>query len=464
MKKIFNILLSLLLVITLVGCLETNNPSPEPNPGVDPDLLNDKIAPLLEINDTTKRTVTFKQNQQNINLTEGLRALDNKEGDISDRIEFMLNGFDIAVPGEYEVIFFVEDLAGNTSNFVSKIITVEKVYQVLTAYPIYTGTIKNEASKPDAPRVFQGAYYYKVVSSKDYWVGIEAEMTLPMPDINRYQTAYNESIPVDPNAKNLDNPSIYMGGNVTHESDIGLSLKNALVKQSGGTSIVSVGSFAFRPFWRYITSYDYDEGTYDRANGRYYSVSATGTGTTKNMSGNWDFNATEFYYLPGDRIRMIVYSPKPGYLQLQIEVIEKSSLPYSVEVRRTNGWADPENFISPVFASPGHGSSKAEFKRVNAIDQVANEGKPTTQTTTVIGETIYHNAYLHRNIDGTLYRVPMNNSRIAITGAPNINDFTVSSIDPLTGGQTVKIYPLHAQNIVALIPTQSTFAVKKEEI
>ncbi|PKK86709.1 MAG: hypothetical protein CVV63_04070, partial [Tenericutes bacterium HGW-Tenericutes-8] len=82
-----------------------------------------------------------------------------------------------------------------------------------------------------------------------------------------------------------------------------------------------------------------------------------------------------------------------------------------------------------------------EFKRVNAIDQVANEGKPAVPTTTSVGEAIWHNTYLYRNIDGITYRVPMNDTRIGVMNCPLVTQFTSTGIDALTGGETVSIHP-----------------------
>lgn len=440
MKKTLSIFMFIILMMGIVGC--QNQPNIDPTPTPDPDeekLLNDKIAPILSYLDASKRNVSVPQNGE-FNIFEGLRAIDNLEGDISSKIEVDAVGFDITTPGTYEVIFFVTDRAGNASNFLSKFITVTPVYEILARYPIYTEVIMNEASAPTPPSCFQGAYYHKVFSSKDYWTGIEAEVTLPMPDINRYEATYNDSLDIDPNARNLDNPSLYMGGHAMTESDVGLSLKTALFKNNSGVSAISVGSYAFRPFWRYITTHSYDAGSYDRPNGRFYSVSCTGSGTTKNCIANWDFQDTQYYYLPGDKVRMIIYSPKPNWLQLQIELIEASTLPYSVGVRTFNGWKQPESFISPIFPSSGHGDMKAEFKRVNAIDQVANEGKPAHASTTVVREAIWHNTYLYRKINGVNHRVPMNMSRAAVMNCPLPTQFVSSGIDALTGGETVSIY------------------------
>ena len=440
MKKIFSILVFGLLMTGLYGCVN-DKPKPDPKPYPDEEkYYTDQVAPLLSFSDSSKQTVSVKQNSE-FNPYEGLKALDNLEGDITEFIQVDLGDFDISKPGVYELVFYVLDRASNVSNQLIKTVTVLETFDIISRYPIYSNTIANEAALPTAPNCFQGAYYHKVFSSKDYWVGLEAEVTLPMPDINRYEATYNDSLNIDPNSRNLDNPSLYMGGNAFAESDVGLSLKNALVRNEAGSFGVSIGSYAFRPFWRYITSSNYDAGSYDRANGRYYAVSCNGSGTSKNCSGNWDFNDTQYYYLPGDKLRMIVYSPKPGYLQLQIEVIEASTLPYSVGVRTYNEWKQPEDFISPAFPSSGHGSMKAEFKRVNAIDQVANEGKPVKETTTSVGEAIWHNTYLHRNIDGTLYRVPFNMTRVAVMSCPVVSYFTTTGIDNLTGAETVALHP-----------------------
>lgn len=433
MKKLFSILVFGLMFMLLSGCVTNGNPD-------EGKYLNDKIAPLLSFDDSSKQTVAVIQNSE-FDPLEGLKALDNLEGDITKNIKVDLGDFDISKPGTYELVFYVLDRAQNVSNQLIKYVTVLEAYTILNKYPVYTNEINNEALLPVAPNCFQGAYYHKVFSSKDYWLGLEAEVTLPTPDINRYESTFNDSLNIDPNSRNLDNPSLYMGGHAYNESDVGLSLKNALVKNDGGSIGISVGSYAFRPFWRYITSSDYDAGTYDRATGRFYAVSCNGSGTSKNCSGNWDFNDTQYYYLPGDQLRMIVYSPKPGYLQLQIEVIAASTLPYSVGVRTFNGWEAPADFISPIFSSPGHGSMKAEFKRVNAIDQVANEAKPVKETTTTVGEAIWHNTYLHRDIDGEMYRIPFNMTRVAVMSCPVKSYFTTTGINAITGGETVAIHP-----------------------
>ncbi|MCK9166624.1 MAG: hypothetical protein M0P92_04205 [Acholeplasmataceae bacterium] len=421
-KKIIVWLIAFLSVI-LVACQNDNEK-----------YLNDKIPPVLRVESGYSNAIIYQGEE--INLFEGLVAIDNLEGDITDKIEVDSGDFDKDIVGTYEVIFYVKDRAQNVSNFIYKTIEVRRMYTILERYPIYSGVIENEIF-PTVENCFPGAFYHKVNSSKDYWIGIEAEVTLPFYKIDRYQSDFDATLPADPNKKNLDNPSLYFGGNARLESDVGLSMSLVLLKDGS----ISVGSYAFRPFWRYITNKDYDLGTYDRLNGRFYAVSCTGSGTQRNCFGQWDYQDTQYYYLPGDRLRIVVASPEPGKMQLQIEVIEKSTLAYSLELRSENGWKDPENFISPIFSSPGQGTNiKTSFKRVNAIDQVANEGKPATSTTTEVFDTIWHNTYLYRVIDNQIHRIPMTKERAAIMDCPNPNFISRTELDK-NGGEVISIHP-----------------------
>lgn len=368
-------------------------------------------------------------------LLAGVKGSDDRDGDITDQIEIDKGGFDPMTPGEYKVTYSLADKAGNAAEPQFKKITVIET-SVLSAYPIWEGAIDGEVKNPAPAPVFGGAWYYKTVSSRDKWVGIETTVTLPEPDINRYKADYDTSLPIDPNVQNLDNPSIYLGGNAQTESDVGLSLSKVVL---GGSGTISTGSVAFRPFWRYITSEDQDAGGYD-VHGGEYAVTANGN----NCFANYHWKYTEYYYLPGDTLRIIVHIPKEGKMQLQIEVIEVSTLPSSVEMREKYGWKAPANFLSPVFASPGHGTGMdAEFKRVCAIDQSGNEGGTAIATDTTVTGVIWHETYLYREIDGTVYRVPMDETRRASTAAPNADKFTVThdGVDTDKGGEVISIHP-----------------------
>ena len=372
-----------------------------------------------------------------IDFMSGVSGYDPTEGDLTDHVTVSAEGYDENTPGEYTAVYRLADSAGNEADEVMRTIIV-KESAVLAEYPVWEGVINGEKPKPADPKVFGGAWYRKVISSKDSWTGIEATVTLPEVVIRRYDGEYDESLPYDPEVKNLDNPSVYLGGNAGSESDVGLSFSRTLYK--AGTSNLTKSSFAFRPFWRYITSTDKDAGGYD-VHGGLYAVSANGN----NCYANYHWKYTEYYYLPGDTLRIVVYSPAPGKLQLMIEVISKSTLPSSVAIREQYGWKDPADFVSPVFASAGHGTNGvlAEFKRVNAIDQSGNEGKTAIPTDTEITGAVWHSTYLHRVINGVAYRVPMNENRRGEVNAPYGSAFTVVSTpeERAIGAETVTIAP-----------------------
>lgn len=308
---------------------------------------------------------------------------------------------------------------------------------VKAGFPVFTGIVSGE-KKPSDPDVFEGAWYRKAVSSKSSWLGIEATVTLPEFSIRRYSGSFNASLDADPNAKNLDNPSVYLGGKSNYESDIGVSLSKGLVKSGSGTA-VSTGNVCFRPFWRYITAENQDVGGYDKHGGEY-AVSANGN----NCIGNYHYKYTEYYYLPGDTIRIMVFSPEENKLQFAVQVVSVSTLASSVALREQNGWKQPADFLSPVFYSKGYGTGAAtEFKRVTAIDQSGNEGKKAIPTESESRGTVWREVYLYRNVDGKPVRVPMTSKLFGARNAPDDAhvSFAAGEADPAKGGETVTIHP-----------------------
>lgn len=439
MKKGLIIFLFLLTVTILVGCKEKEIKDNDEN------IIIDNTKPLIVL--PTENFILEVNQNTKINLKEmliekGVTAIDDVDGNITDSIEIGYNDFDITTVGDYYLDVFVYDKARNKSEVKFIKVKVKEHYPFLDNYPVYLDEIVNENKHIEKQPLFDGAWYYKSITSFDSWLGIEGTIILPEIELRRYNGSYNEELLVDPLTKSLDNPSIYFGGKSAYESDVGLSLSLGLYNNNGN-NIISTGSFVFRPFWRYITSVNEpnkDLGSYDLDNGRRYSVSSTNSNNT-NMFANWYYGDTEHYYLPGDKLRMIVYSPKANFLQLQIEVIEKSTLEQSVKLRKDNGWKDPANFISPLFTSQGHGSINAEFKRVNALDQSANEGKPAIMTNSNVREAIWESVYLHRKIDDKMYRVPFNNERMDTLAAPDANYFTASEVNDTTGGFSITIHP-----------------------
>lgn len=379
--------------------------------------------------------VTIKKGDE-FDLMFNVTGTDDVDGDITDKIEINKGGFDPEIPGEYIVTYFLSDSSGNSAEPKFRKITVRET-AVLAPPPVWTEEIEGEILNPAAPPVFGGAWYHKSVSSKDSWLGIEVTVTLPKVDLSRYSGNANGELLVDPDVKSLDNPSVYLGGHALNESDVGLSFSRALVDVKNST--LSTGCIAFRPFWRYITDTDKDEGGYDAHNGEY-AVSANGN----NCIANYHWKYTEYYYLPGDTLRIIIHIPEENKMQLQIEVIEKSTFEESVKMREEYGWNDPADFLSPIFTSPGHGTGiPAEYKRVNAIDQSGNEGGTAIATDTLVTDVIWQEVYLYRMIDGTLYRVPMTEERRGTTSAPDASKFTVTyeGVDVSLGGEVVTIHP-----------------------
>ena len=290
---------------------------------------------------------------------------------------------------------------------------------------VYSGSVPGEKVAPLTPGCFAGAVYRKVVSSRDNWVGIEGVVTLP--EVNLDPQRVDSTRP----SYYLDNPSIYMGGNARFESDIGLSWM--IGYQDTTKAGFSRFGIAFRPFWRYITQKE--EGC-------------------TNCYRNANVNDFQYYYFPGDTVRMSVIAPTPGYMQMRIELLELTTHPDYINAR-TERYNLPEDFervfITPIFPSEGMGNIAAEFKRVNAIDQVNNEAKPTINTNSEIKDAIWQEVYLYRFIDEELYRVPFVETRAAYMTCPlgsNVNgNFTnaiqvsYDGLDKTLGAERITIAP-----------------------
>jgi hypothetical protein len=292
---------------------------------------------------------------------------------------------------------------------------------------VWTDSIDKEVATPVPANCFPGAVYRKVVSSRDNWLGIEGLITIPefTPDPVRFDSSKMSYY--------LDNASIYMGGNAQYESDIGLTWSIGY-PSSDNKSLTQKG-IAFRPFWRYITKQESNDGT------------------TKNIYKNANVSSFEFYYFPGDKVRMSVYSPKVGYLQMRIELVELTTIEKYVEQRNNFNLGEDFNrlFSTPLFPSEGMGGMKTEFKRVNAIDQVANENKATINTNSKVENAIWHSVYLYRNINGELHRVPMTERRSSYMTCPVgknengdfSNTFSISydGVNKADGGEVVTLNP-----------------------
>ena len=434
--KIIVLIITVGMIILTVGCTEDthSSESSKTTESSDDSILSDSVRPIIRI-EASEAYVWINQGDE-YDLLSGVSGYDNLEGDITNRIQLDIGEYDSNILGVYMITYLLTDTAGNEAEPITRTVVVKDT-SIFPAPPVFLDVIDGEILGPKAPDLFGGAWYHKVVSSRDNWQGIEGTITLPEVTIRRYEGDSNPELDVDPTVKNLDNPSVYLGGHATNESDVGLSFSRALIDVEEQT--LSKGSIAFRPFWRYITNEHQDAGGYEVHNGEY-AVSVT----NNNCIANYHWRYTEYYYLPGDKLRIIIYIPEPNKMQLQIEVIEKSTLPGSVEMRELYGWKDPANFKSPIFHSPGHGTGIAsEYKRVNAIDQVANEGGTAHPSQTEIKNAIWYETYLYRKINGEMYRVPMNDNRRGVLSAPDQTRFTTSyeNVDRDLGGEVITIHP-----------------------
>lgn len=286
---------------------------------------------------------------------------------------------------------------------------------------------------------FGGAWYHKVMSVEYAFYGIEGVITLPLPFIRRYTNDFKPKKGLlDLNHQNLDVSSIYMGGHAIDESDVGLALFRA---ELGGE--ITTGSCVYRPFWRYITAENADVGGYDLQNHRKYAATQLSEKNgLKNVYAQYHPSFSEYYYLPGDTLKMSLYSPKPDFMQLKIEVLEVSKLPYSIQLRRKYHLKQPSTFISPMFASKGHGTDMLKtYKRVNAIDQAKNEGKVAIPSDTQILNALWQSCYLYYKENNTLFKTPFNEEISVTMQCPDPKAFYSTAIESTTGRQMISISP-----------------------
>ena len=266
---------------------------------------------------------------------------------------------------------------------------------------VYDGVINDEKEKPSSYVCFPGAWYYKALSSKDMWLGMEAKVTLPKfnPDEERFDMLKEAIDKDEPIKRYKDTPSIYMGGSSDFETDIGLGWFRGLIDGE-----FTKEKIAFRPFYRYI----YEEN--GKEVNRYIGPS---------------IKETEFYFFPGDTVKMSVFCVNDNTLRLKIELLEETKIDKYIEIRKklNKNYA----YESLDFPAPGNGVRPSEYKRVNAIDQYGNEGRPVQMTKANVEECTWSDCYLFREIDGKIMKVPYDESRYIKMLCPNQNSFIVTN-------------------------------------
>ncbi len=292
-----------------------------------------------------------------------------------------------------------------------------KLVEYLSA-PIYQKKISGEIPKPSNYQCFPGAWYHKALSAKDFWLGIEATVTLPLfvPDETRYEYVPNEDGSTVEYKKYLDTPSVYLGGSSDYETDIGFGWFRGIVNNK-----MSDEKITFRPFWRYIFL---DE-----------------TGKMQNLYKGTTIQQTNFYFFPGDKLHIHLYCPEIDYLQFRVELIKPTEIVKYVTIRKQlaleNDW--PSVLLTEKILAPGNGRATSEYKRVNAIDQYHNEGRPTQLTQAFVTDCVWEDTFLFREHNNKLIKVPFDESRFIRMLCPNKEAFIIKKTDR---SESVKIIPL----------------------
>jgi hypothetical protein len=244
---------------------------------------------------------------------------------------------------------------------------------------------------------FPGAYYRKAVSSQDVWTGIEGVVTLPTPAFDEARRRPNNP------AQFLDNPSVYMGGR-GGETEIDAGLTWEIVQEPDGKT--STDRKAFRPFWR----------------------------NKKWFAGPADVN---YYFWPGDTIRIAIWTEAKDKLTMKIELVERGPTGLA-QAKRYAPTTRPAEPLVVHFDAHGWGPGRVqEFKRVNAIDLVGREGKSVQETRTVVAGAVWRECYLLRG-DGD--RRPFVPERFTDMRCPDPRFFTVAPGDATRGGESIEIH------------------------
>lgn len=243
--------------------------------------------------------------------------------------------------------------------------------------------------RPTPQDCFAGAYYRKAVSSKDIWLGIGG--TIKLPTITFDENRRNPNKP----KQYLDNPSIYLGGNMSgQETDIGLTWE--VVKENG---TVSQERKAFRPFMR-RTSHASGQGS------DYSNAPAE----------------EKYYWYPGETVTISVQVVADGKVRFTVEGAGKK-------------------FETDYDCAGYKKGYRGEFKRVNAIDQVANEGKPAQPTKTKVEGAQWAETYLFRLYNDEVVKAPMHEGRFTDMRCPDIMYFDIQAADAeqKRGAETINI-------------------------
>jgi hypothetical protein len=250
--------------------------------------------------------------------------------------------------------------------------------------------LANQAEVAPAAEIpcFPGAYYRKAVSSFDAWTGLAGFIKLGTPKVDETRLGDDK--------QPLDNFSVYLGGSANGKQEVDAGLTWEFTVDEKGQK--SNRRNAFRPFWR---------------------VSGGGLSTWNNAPAQ-----KEFYWYPGDTVQMAVIVAGPGKLRL---IIADAAQP-AKRVFQTE-------FDAPLFQS----NVPRQFKRVNAIDQVKNEGRPVQPTKASITGAVWLQTILLRGAGAEAKQLPMNTKRFTDMRCPAAHA-QVKTLDAEKGGEAVDLY------------------------
>lgn len=258
-------------------------------------------------------------------------------------------------------------------------------------------------------RCFSGAWYHKMVTSRKPWLGLETIITLPefIPDKTRKEQVVLAGETV---IRYLDTPSVYLGSSSDYENDIGFGFFHGKINGE-----LTKEKIAFRPFWRNI-----------------YLENGKEVNTYKGSN----IDDTEYYFFPGDQVKVSLLCFKEENLTLKISLLKRTSIKQYVEIREKLN--SPKDFCVEDILAPGNGLRDTEYKIVNAIDQYHNEGKPTQMTNARAFNCVFHEANLFIENNGKLIKVPFFKQELQVLLCPHEKGF---EIEKQNGTIKVSILP-----------------------
>lgn len=250
-------------------------------------------------------------------------------------------------------------------------------------------------------RCFPGAWYYKVKTPKGPFLGMKAMITLPLfyPDESRVEYLDDARFEQGKMKRYLDTPSVYLGGCSDYECDIGFGWFHGLVDGK-----LSVEKITFRPFWRTIHSEN---------------------GKEINLYRGTSLEETEYYFFPGDRLEVKLLCEVNDTLSFYVTLLEETILEPYRTIRKKGAKPKPLEVLDLM--APGNGHHDTEYKRVNAIDQYRNEGKPTQSTSAQAFHAVWEDVILYFQDGPTLCQTPMEESLQTRMLCPYADAFSVTN-------------------------------------